>query len=73
MMARILAALALIIGASQAWAQAYPNRPVKVIVAFAPATTSDIIGSTPEDTDRHLCDEVAKWGAVVRAANIKAE
>lgn len=34
---------------------------------------SDIIGATPEDADRHLRDEVAKWGAVVRAANIKAE
>jgi tripartite-type tricarboxylate transporter receptor subunit TctC len=34
---------------------------------------SDIIGSTPEDADRHLRDEVAKWGAVVRAANVKAE
>ena len=34
---------------------------------------SDIIGSTPEDADRHLRDETAKWGAVVRAANIKAE
>jgi hypothetical protein len=32
-----------------------------------------IIASTPEDADRHLRDEVAKWGAVVRAANIKAE
>jgi len=34
---------------------------------------SDIIGSTPEDADRHLRDEVSKWGAVVRAANVRAE
>ena len=34
---------------------------------------SDIIGSSPEDADRHLRDEVAKWERVVRAANVKAE
>jgi tripartite-type tricarboxylate transporter receptor subunit TctC len=34
---------------------------------------SEIIGSSPEAADRHLRDEVEKWGVVVRAANVRAE
>jgi len=37
-------ALLLAISAGSALGQTYPVRPVKVIVAFAPGTTSDIIG-----------------------------
>ncbi len=36
-------------------------------------TGSEIIGSSPEAADRHLRDEVSRWGEVVRAANISAE
>ena len=35
-------------------------------------TGSDIVGNTPEQADRHLQNEIAKWGVVVRAANITA-
>ncbi|MEK6244959.1 MAG: tripartite tricarboxylate transporter substrate binding protein [Pseudomonadota bacterium] len=45
MMFRVVAAMAIAaFGASQALGQVYPNRPVRVVVAFAPGTTSDIVG-----------------------------
>jgi len=34
---------------------------------------SEIVGSSPEAADRHLQADIARWGAVVKAANIKAD
>jgi len=34
---------------------------------------SEVIGNSPEAADRFLQSEIARWGAVVKAANIKAE
>ena len=34
---------------------------------------SEVIGNTPEEADRFLKNEIARWGAVVRAANVVAE
>ncbi len=36
-------------------------------------TGSEIVGSSPDAADRHLRDEVERWGVVVRAANVRAE
>ncbi len=34
---------------------------------------ADVIGNSPEDADRFLKSEIARWGAVIKAANIRAD
>jgi tripartite-type tricarboxylate transporter receptor subunit TctC len=47
--ARLAVALAVTIGAGAASAQSYPDRPVKVIVPFAPAGPTDVIARIVAD------------------------
>jgi tripartite-type tricarboxylate transporter receptor subunit TctC len=39
----LVAALALLVTPLAAWAQNYPNKPIKMIVGFSPGTTTDIV------------------------------
>lgn len=57
----LIAALAL--AASQAFAQGYPNKPVRLIIAFTPGSSTDIIG-------RAVAAKLSElWGQPVIAEN----
>lgn len=50
----------------QAWGQAYPNRPVRVVVAVATGGP-DIVAR------RFFLDELKAYGEMARAAGVKPE
>lgn len=59
---RIVAAIAAV-GAAQAFAQGYPNKPVHVIISFTPGSATDIVG-------RVVTSKLAEyWGQPVVADN----
>src|SRR5260370_41841628 len=58
-----LAVVGLAAAASQAWAQAYPNKPVHVIISFSPGSSTDSVG-------RVVAQKLAEmWGPPVLAEN----
>lgn len=69
--------------------QGYPDRPVRLIVAYPPGGGTDVtartivgklseglgrqVGSSPDQFAKFVAGEIAKWKKVVRDAGIKAE
>ena len=76
-------------GAVLAQAQNFPNRAVKIIVAFSPGGGTDIaarvlrekitalsatvVGDTPEHFEATMRADSERWGKVIREGNIKAD
>src|ERR687891_310421 len=58
-----LLAYALALCSAQAWAQAYPTKPVRLIIAFTPGSSTDIIGRAVAAKLQEL------WGQPVVAEN----
>src|SRR5258708_23701862 len=58
-----VASIVLAAAASHAWAQAYPSKPVHVIISFSPGSSTDIVG-------RVVAQKLAEmWGQPVLAEN----
>ena len=69
MQRRSVFTLALLAAAGSAVAQSYPNKPIKLVVPFAPGGTTDIIarviadplGKVAARASRHAVADMARW------------
>jgi hypothetical protein len=70
---RAAAAAALALGLAPAWAQAYPSKPVRVIIPFPPGGTLDLIGrmlaqKMSEQTGQTFVDREPRRAATASSA-----
>jgi tripartite-type tricarboxylate transporter receptor subunit TctC len=82
-----LAALPFVSSSSSSAAAVYPDRPVRIVVPFAPGGGTDAVARTlaqemaglvmvaapPEELDRYFRGEEERWRKVIRDAGITAE
>jgi tripartite-type tricarboxylate transporter receptor subunit TctC len=54
-------------------AQAYPTRPITIVVPYPAGGPTDTLAQTPEALAAQQKAEIEKWWPILKAANIKGE
>lgn len=69
----VLATVIALVAAGHAYSQAYPAKPVRVIVPFPAGGGGEPVSSTPEEFRAVLQRDLVKWAKVAKQANVKAD
>jgi hypothetical protein len=69
----VLYTIAAFICGASAFAQSYPDRPIRWVVTFPPSGPTDAIGSTSAELEIFMRVETERWKKVIGSAGIKAE
>lgn len=71
-LAALAAAACFSLAATQAVAQAYPNRPSTRVVPFAPGGQVRLAGWTKDKFDPFIDKEMVKWKKLIETSGAKA-
>jgi tripartite-type tricarboxylate transporter receptor subunit TctC len=69
----LIALVASVLLSAAAWGQSYPNRAVRIIVPWPPGQAMEPASSTPEEMAAFLRKEQARYGLIIKNANIMVE
>ena len=56
-----------------AWSQAWPAKPVKIVVPYAADGGTDVMAGTPEQFATLIEKDLVRFGKVIRDVGIKVE